>query len=89
MSRFSKELDAKIDGDLDVPKKRKEDGAKPKKNAPAGDPGSKRASSEDRIYVKVDVPPRALVQLLKAAGLGRSQGMTVAAKVSTFSKPAS
>jgi hypothetical protein len=64
MSRFSKELD--------VLKKRKQDGAKPKKKAPADDAGSKGASSEDRIYVKVNFPPRALVQLLKAAGLGSS-----------------
>jgi hypothetical protein len=89
MSRFSKELDARIDGDLDVPKKREEDGAKPKKKAPADGAGSKQASSGNRIYVRVNVPPRALGMLLKAAGLGSMHGITITAKVSTLSKPAS
>jgi hypothetical protein len=89
MNRFSKELNEKIDGDLEVSKRRKDENTKPKKKTPAADVGSKPPTGEDRVYVKVEIPQRALNQLLKAAGLGVQQGMTVTGKISTYRKPSS
>jgi hypothetical protein len=89
MNRFSKELNSKIDGGLEVSKKPNDDNTKPKKKAPAAGASSKPPTGEDRVYVKVEIPQRALNQLLRAAGVGPQQGVTVTAKVSTYRKPSS
>jgi hypothetical protein len=84
MSRkFSKELEDKINSNL-VTGKTKKKGAGASAKPASTKPAANSAFPEERIFVKCDIPARAVNQLFKAAGLPPSDGTRITAKVSTF-----
>jgi hypothetical protein len=84
MSRsFNRELEDRINSDLVTDKAKKKQAKASAKPAPTK-PAAKSGFQEERIYVTVDLPGRAVSQLFKAAGLPPSAGTRISAKVSTF-----
>jgi hypothetical protein len=81
--KLAKELEDKINRNLSADKPKKKATGAPAKLANTK-PAPKSGFQDERIFVKVDLPVRALNHLFKAASLPLSNGTRITAKVSTF-----